>query len=142
MDTSFDSSIPAAVRANLVAGLVDQVSDPRVRLALVYCQDQLQEPSLGLAQIQEALAVFRPNGRPPCCRTVQRWVEERGLPCSTDGTNNRRIYFLSQVLAWWKENFRTKSIGEDAMDRARERLLKGSYRPGSAREPARLCRVN
>lgn len=141
MNSSFNNSPSAGLRANLVAGLVEQVRDPRVQVALAYCQDQLQEPALGLAQLREALAVLRPNGKPPCFRTIQRWVEERGLPCSTDVTNNRRIYFLSKVLSWWQENFRTKSIAEDATERAQERLLKGRFRPGSPQRPPTLGRV-
>lgn len=63
MESTFNDPVFGTARASFLAGLMDQIQDPRVRLALTCCQDQIQEPPLGLSQIQQAVAPFRPNGK-------------------------------------------------------------------------------
>ena len=98
------------------------VQDPRARLALTYCSAQLTEPALNLVQLKEALLAIRP--KKPCSRTVQRWVQNHGMPCSRDFTGNR-IYFLSQVLTWYQDAHPNRSIAEEGRWKARNRLVGG-----------------
>ena len=119
--------------SHILAMINTQVMDPRVRLALEYCQDQIPEPPLSLCQIQEALALIRPGGR-PCARTIQRWVKDKGFPCFFDEISDRRVYHLSACLEWFKEHSPTVSIAQAATEAAHRALLR---RAGGRTRPLR-----
>ncbi len=104
-------------KALLLAAINHQVLDPKVRLALEYSLEKIPEPPLSLGQIQEALTLIHPGGR-PCARTIQRWVKERGFPYCRNQTNDRRIYFLSSCLDWYRATFPSISIAERAAQAA------------------------
>ena len=106
----------------LVASLAAGIEDRRLLLALHLCQDQITEPPLGLSQIREAMGCLRPKGK-PCDRTIQRWVNEKGMPWALDPASNQRIYFLSKCLAWYQRTFHCTVGSEDAEICARDSIL-------------------
>lgn len=109
--------------SHFLASLTEGVQDPRVRFALECCDGLVGEPPLALGQIQEAIGVFRPRGR-PCYRTIQRWVKSKGMPWSLDTSNNQRIYFLSKVLTWYQQAFPYVDVTEEAEERSRKTILR------------------
>lgn len=106
----------------LMAALDQQVQDPRVRMALAYSQDLITEPALSLGQLQEAFSFIHPGGR-VSCRTIQRWAKDKGLPYGRNRSNDRRVYFLSACLQWYRQTFPVASIAEEASRQARLTLL-------------------
>jgi hypothetical protein len=116
-------TMPPISSEDILTELSSSIQDPRVRLALNCCKDLIGEPPLGLAQIQEAIGVFRPKGR-PCFRTIQRWAEEKGMPCSFDYSNNQRVYFLSKVLSWYQQAFPYTDVAEETATRSRQNILR------------------
>jgi hypothetical protein len=112
-----------AVHADLVLeALVSGLKDPRVKLALGYCKGMIGEPPLSLAQIQAAIGVFRPKGR-PCFRTIQRWAAEKKMPWCLDTSSNQRVYFLSRVLSWYQKTFAWTDVVEETAEQSRHHLL-------------------
>ena len=101
----------------LLARLSTGIDDPRILLAMEICQSQLSEPPLSLRQLQEVLALLRP-GRRPCARTIQRWVKEKGFPCSFDEISEKRVYHLSACLEWLNHHSISISIVQSATDAA------------------------
>ncbi len=99
--------------------LVSGTQDPHIALAMELCRDQITEPPLSLRQLQEILALLRP-GRRPCARTIQRWVREKGFPCSIDKISERRVYHLSACLEWLNEHSCAVSIAKSATDAAEQ----------------------
>lgn len=97
--------------------LVSGIEDPRIALAMELCRDQLTEPPLSLRQLREVLALLR-TGRRPCARTIQRWVKEKGFPCSFDEISEKRVYHLSACLEWLNEHSSAVSIAQSATDAA------------------------
>jgi hypothetical protein len=102
--------------------LASGIKDPRVKLALGYCKGMIGEPPLSLAQIQDAIGVFRPKGR-PCFRTIQRWAAEKNMPWCLDTSSNQRVYFLSRVVSWYQQTFRWINVEEEAAEQSRSHLL-------------------
>jgi hypothetical protein len=113
----------------LVAMLAQGIEDPRLLLALELCQGQIQEPPLGLLQIRRAYGIVRPKGV-PCARTIQRWVQEKGMPWALDSASNQRVYFLSKCLSWYQRTFPAVSGSEDAEACARDTILRSLGAPG------------
>jgi hypothetical protein len=107
--------------------LAPEIRDPRVRMALAYCEEMIGEPPLGLGQLQEAIGCFRPAGR-PCYRTIQRWVKDKGMPWSMDTSSNQRIYFLSRILAWYQRTFPYAHVVEEDEARTRESIMRMALR--------------
>jgi hypothetical protein len=107
----------------VVAKLASGIEDPRLLVALSLCQDQIQEPPLGLTQIRTALGLIRPKGV-PCDRTIQRWVQDRDMPWAIDSASNQRVYFLSKCLSWYQRTFPTVSGSENAEACARDTILR------------------
>ena len=128
----------------LVARLAAGIEDPRILLALGLCQDQIKEPPLGLSQIRKAIGILRPKGT-PCERTIQRWVDEKGMPWAPDHTTNQRVYLFSECLAWYQRTFRYVAATDDAETKARDKILRdlhaGSVRKAGqgGRMPRRLA---
>ncbi len=107
----------------LVANLAAGIDDPRILLAVGLCQDQIREPPLGLGQIRRAIGIVRPQGA-PCERTIQRWVDEKGMPCALDPAANQRVYFFSKCLAWYQQTFHFIPTSEIAESDARDLIIK------------------
>ena len=107
----------------ILAELASNLRDPRARLALHYCKSMIGEPPLSLAQLQEAISVLRPKGR-PCFRTIQRWAEDKGMPWSLDTSNNHRVYFLSKVLSWYQQTFPYQDVVEETAVRSRQNIFR------------------
>jgi hypothetical protein len=113
----------------LVARLAVEIEDRRLLAALSLCQEQIREPALGLTQIRTAFGMIRPKGM-PCDRTIQRWVERRGMPWALDSASNQRVYFLSKCLSWYQRTFPVVSGSEDAEACARDTILRSLDAPG------------
>jgi hypothetical protein len=65
------------------------------------------ERPLTLAQLRIALGDHLPakaDGTPnlPTARTLYKWMELRGMPFTQMTARNRRMFYLSKVLAWLK----------------------------------------
>lgn len=79
-------------------GVVSESVPGNVRLALSQGGLANKEPFLDRSGLRAALALLLPKR--PSFRTIERWCE-RGLPYGRDPLNGRRVYLLSQVMAWY-----------------------------------------
>lgn len=114
---------PGFALNTVLSALTRDVHDPRVLAALSLCQDRIQEPPLGLDQIASAISVWRPRGK-PSHRTIQRWIENRGMPWSIDTSSNQKVYFLSEVLTWYQQTFPFRQPQHEVNERGRGLILR------------------
>lgn len=119
------TQIPLAPDATLAGPLIPDGSvPPKVQLALAFCKVVAPEPYLDRKDLRTALEMLLPGK--PSFRTIERWCE-RGLPFGRDPLNGRRVYLLSEVMAWYRSSVSFGSPAAEGKAVAREVALLGKH---------------